>query len=136
MNNKLIGDSGEYFVSYNLSRRGLSCALMNNGAKGVDILVTDDGKSVVSIQVKTSQGKSQPRQWMVGKNAPSASNNFFFVFCNIWKDFDKAPEVFIIPSQYVKDNVNWDSTAPLFKITPEVADKYRENWEQILALFI
>ena len=135
MNNKLIGDSGEYLVSYHLSRRGLAAALMNRGAKGVDILVTDDGKSVASIQVKTSQGKSQPKQWIVGKNQPRVSRNFFYVFCNIWEDLERAPDIYIVPSQYVKDTVNWNSEVPLFKLTQETANKYIENWEQILKLF-
>lgn len=136
MNNKLIGDSGEYLVSYHLARRGLASALMNSGTKGVDILVTDDGKSVASIQVKSSQGKSQPRQWMVGKNQPSASNNFFYIFCNIWEDIERNPEIFIVPSQHVKETVDWESTVPLFKLSQETAEKYLENWEQILNLFV
>ncbi len=110
-------------------------ALMNNGAKGVDILVTDDGKSVASIQVKSSQGKSQPRQWMVGKKQPSVSNNFFYAFCNIWEDKARTPEIFIVPSQYVKETVNWEVKVPLFKLDPVSESKYSESWDQILELF-
>ncbi|HFQ5139446.1 hypothetical protein [Vibrio rotiferianus] len=135
MDNKTIGDAGEYLVAYNLSRRGLSAALMNAGTKGVDILVTDDGKSVASIQVKSSQGKSQPRQWMVGKKQPNPSDNFFYVFCNIWVDTTREPEVFVVPSQFVKDSVNWDSKVPLFKIKPENESDFLNNWAPILDLF-
>ncbi|OUS52560.1 hypothetical protein BM607_001070 [Shewanella sp. SACH] len=42
MNNRLIGDAGEYLVAYHLSRRGIAVALMNNGTKGVDLLGSVD----------------------------------------------------------------------------------------------
>ncbi|EOX3350882.1 hypothetical protein ACPFTT_003392 [Vibrio cholerae] len=135
MDNKTIGDAGEYFVAYNLSRRGLSAVLMNAGTKGVDILVTDDGKSVASLQVKSSQGKSQPRQWMVGKKPPNPSDNFFYVFCNIWVDTEREPEVFIVPSIVVKETVDWDAKVPLFKIKPEQEEDFLNNWQSILCLF-
>ncbi|MBS0044991.1 hypothetical protein KFE26_22320 [Shewanella sp. M16] len=135
MDNRTIGDAGEYLVAYNLSRRGLSAALMNTGTKGVDILVTDDGKSVASLQVKSSQGKSQPRQWMVGKKPPSPSDNFFYVFCNIWIDTERQPEVFIVPSAIIKDSVDWDAKVPLFKIKPEQESCFLNNWQPILSLF-
>lgn len=135
MNSNLIGDAGEYLVSYCLSRRGIAAALMNTGAKGVDILATDDGENVVSIQVKSSQGKSQPRQWIVGKKRPSASSHFFYVFCNIWEDLQCEPELFIVPSLYVKESVNWNSKVPLFKLNSESAERYLNNWDQILNIF-
>lgn len=136
MDNRTIGDTGEYLVAYYLSRMGLSVALMNSGTKGVDLLVTDDGKSVVSIQVKASLGRNQPRQWMVGKHQPSASDNFFYVFCNIWEDLDREPEIFIVPSFHVKESVNWDAKVPLFKIKGhDEESKYFLNWEPIHRLF-
>jgi hypothetical protein len=135
MDNRTIGDAGEYFVAYNLSRRGLSVALMNSGTRGVDLLVTDDGKSLASIQVKASQGKSQPRQWMVGKKQPTPSENFFYVFCNIWPEYFREPEIFVVPSAVVNDSVDWESKVPLFKIKPEQEGDFKGNWSQILALF-
>ncbi|MFQ2518503.1 hypothetical protein ACK3Z5_01970 [Aeromonas caviae] len=135
MDNRTIGDAGEYLVAFHLSRRGLSTALMNTGTKGVDMLVTDDGKSVVSIQVKSSQGKSQPRQWMVGKHQPSPSANFFYVFCNIWEDLHREPEMLVVPSEHVSRSVDWNAKVPLFKIQPEEKAKYKDNWDQILRCF-
>ncbi|MCU8073874.1 hypothetical protein [Shewanella sp. SM29] len=136
MNNRLIGDAGEYLVAYHLSRRGIAVALMNNGTKGVDLLVTDDSQHVASIQVKASQGKTQPRQWIVGKNQPRASENFFYIFCNIWIELDKTPEIFIVPSDDVKTAVKWESKVPLFKITPDNEGKYLNNWKAITDIFI
>jgi hypothetical protein len=135
MNNQLIGDAGEYLVAYNLSRRGLAVALMNNGTKGVDLLVTDDGKSVASIQVKASQAKTQPRQWIVGKKQPSVADNFFYIFCNIWEDYNREPEIFIVPSCDVFTSVNWESKVPLFKIKADTEGLYLNNWKAIEEVF-
>lgn len=136
LNSRIVGDAGEYLVAYNLSRRGLAVALMNQGAQGVDMLVTNDGKDVVSVQVKSSQGRNQPRQWMVGKHQPSPSAHFFYVFCNIWEDESKEPEVFVVPSEEISKSVNWEANVPLFKIKdPKKEGKYLYGWEQITNLF-
>lgn len=136
LNSRIVGDAGEYLVAYNLSRRGLAVALMNRGAKGVDMLVTNNGKDVVSIQVKSSQGRSQPRQWMVGKHQPSPSSHFFYVFCNIWEDEKRDPEIFVVPSKKVSVSVDWNANVPLFKIiTIEEEKQYLYAWEEITTLF-
>ena len=77
LNNQLKGDAGEYFVAYQLAKRGINPALLSLKSKGVDILATDNGNTVISIQVKTSAGQTKPRQWDVGKRKPNYSKFFF-----------------------------------------------------------
>jgi hypothetical protein len=128
---KQVGDAGEYFVAYNLARRGINSALMSPGAKSVDLLATVDGSVVISLQVKASWGRTDPRQWIVGSHKPHPSPTFYFVFCNIWEDISKDPEVFIVPSQLVYDSVKWESSVPLFKITREIEKQSEGKWELI-----
>lgn len=132
---KLVGDAGEYFIAYNLAKRGISPALMNQGTKAVDILCTIDSSKVVSIQVKSSWAKTAPRQWMVGKHKPSPSSSFFYIFCNIFElkdNISREPEIFIVPSQIIHDTVNWDSSVPLFKLEKNDVHLYENNWDSII----
>ena len=97
----LIGNAGEHYVAFELSRRGVSSAMLSVNTKGADILATISGKYVVSIQVKASAGSNDPRTWAVGRKPPTPSPNFYFVFLNIWCDLSKPIESFIVPSQVV-----------------------------------
>lgn len=130
---KNAGDAGEYYVAYILSRLGISAALTTSGTSAVDIIATVDGSKSICIQVKGSWARSQPRQWMVGKHMPLVSPDLFYVFCNIPEDIfiDKAPETFIVPSEIVKQTSTWHHSVPLFKITKEQEDKYKNRWDYI-----
>lgn len=130
---KSAGDAGEYFIAYMLSRLGISAALTTSGSSAVDIIATIDGSKSISIQVKGSWARSQPRQWMVGKHMPAASPDYFYVFCNMSEDIaDKnAPEVFIVPSEVVASNSTWHHSAPLFKIGKGEDEKYLDRWDFI-----
>ena len=135
-NGHQVGVAGEHFVAYNLARRKINPAMMSKGADAVDILCTMDGSKAVSIQVKSSLGKSSPRQWLIGKHKPNPSSIFFFIFCNIWADLEKDPEIFIIPSQFVHDEVDWNAGTPLFKLKKDQADKFRDAWHLITEQFL
>ncbi|WP_370547469.1 hypothetical protein [Edwardsiella tarda] len=131
---KNAGDAGEYYIAYMLSRLGISAALTTSGTSAVDILATVNGVKSISIQVKSSWARSQPRQWMVGSKRPHVSDSLIYIFCNMFEDIDidKAPEVFIVPSTDVDASSTWHHKAPLFKITPDTAPGYLNNWKLIL----
>lgn len=130
---KNAGDAGEYYIAYMLSRLGISAALTTSGSSAVDIIATVDGSKSISIQVKGSWARSQPRQWMVGKHTPAASPDFFFVFCNMSEDINnkKAPEVFVVPSEVVSATSTWHHNAPLFKISKANEEQYLDRWDYI-----
>lgn len=130
---KNAGDAGEYYVAYMLSRLGISAALTTSGSSAVDIIATIDGSKSISIQVKGSWARSQPRQWMVGKHMPAVSPDFFYVFCNMSEDASNktAPEVFIVPSEIVKNDSTWQHSVPLFKIARGNDALFLDRWDYI-----
>ena len=134
--NKLLGNAGEHYVAFQLARMGINPALLSENSKGVDILATDDGKNLISIQVKTSAGRNASRQWDVGKHCPNSSKNFFFVFLNLWDDSQKEVECFIVPSEYVAHKVNWEDDRPQLRLSKKDAALFQNNWELIKDVFV
>jgi len=135
LNNKLKGDAGEYFVAFELARRGINPAIMSRNSKGVDLLATDNGENVISIQVKTSSGTNNHKQWDVGSHSPSHSETFFYFFINMWDDPEKEIEYLIVPSQIVKEKVNWEKQRPQFAVNEEEYKMFLYNWDSVLKLF-
>lgn len=86
LSTKNAGDAGEYYVAYMLSRLGISAALTTSGSNAVDIIATINGSKSISIQVKGSWARSQPRQWIVAKHKPVVSPDYSYVFCNVSED--------------------------------------------------
>ncbi|BCH45751.1 Uncharacterised protein [Klebsiella quasipneumoniae] len=131
---KNAGDAGEYYVAYMLSRLGISAALTTSGTSAVDIIATINGSKSISIQVKGSWARSQPRQWMVGKHMPVVSSDLFYVFCNISEDInmESTPEVFIVPSEIVKAVSTWQHSVPLFKIAKGQDKEFLNRWDYII----
>ncbi|WP_318378831.1 hypothetical protein [Enterobacter sp.] len=132
---KNAGDAGEYYVAYMLSRLGISAALTTSGSSAIDIIATINGSKSISIQVKGSWARSQPRQWMIGKHMPAVSPDLFYVFCNMSEDIGNknAPEVFIVPSEVVYATSTWHHSAPLFKISKGQDTEYLDRWDYIIA---
>jgi len=134
--NQLLGNAGEYFIAFQLARRGLNPAILGQNSQDVDILATDGGQTVVNIQVRTSAGRNQPRRWDVGRHRPNHSKNFFYVFINMWDQENKEIEYFIVHSKWVCENVDWEKSRPQFIIKND--DEYKRflyNWESITSLF-
>ena len=60
--NKLVGQTGEYLVAAELSRRGLIATTFTGNVPYYDIIASDETGRHVSVQVKASTGTS----WMLG----------------------------------------------------------------------
>lgn len=60
--NKLVGQTGEYLVAAELSRRGLIATTFTGNVPHYDIIASDENGRHVSIQVKASRGSS----WQFG----------------------------------------------------------------------
>jgi hypothetical protein len=133
-NSRHVGTAGEHLVAYELSRFGITCVLVPSGSLGVDILATVDGSKTLAIQVKASEGNSDPRKWAVGKRKPNASESFFFVFANIWADHSKKPVFYVVPSELVSKRVKWEASWPTFRLVEDEPKKY-EGWNQVNAYF-
>ena len=97
MHNKLVGQTGEYLVASELSRRGLIATTFTGNVPHYDIIAsTEEGKHI-SVQVKTISGSSwqlarvdqfveikfNGRVQIVGKRLPSPVDNLVFVFVKL-----------------------------------------------------
>ena len=60
--NKLVGQTGEYLVAAELSRRGLIATTFTGNVPHYDIIASDESGRHVSVQVKASRGTS----WQFG----------------------------------------------------------------------
>lgn len=61
-NNKLVGQTGEYLVAAELSRRGLIATTFTGNVPHYDIIASNEHGKHVSVQVKASRGAS----WQFG----------------------------------------------------------------------
>lgn len=60
--NKLVGQTGEYLIAAELSRRGLIATTFTGNVPHYDIIASDESGRHVSVQVKASRGGS----WQFG----------------------------------------------------------------------
>jgi hypothetical protein len=60
--NKLVGQTGEYLVAAELSRRGLIATTFTGNVPHYDIIASNENGKHVSVQVKASRGSS----WQFG----------------------------------------------------------------------
>jgi len=100
--NKLVGQTGEYLVAAELSRRGLIATTFTGNVPHYDIIASDVTGRHVSVQVKASRGGSWQfgdiRQYcdirfnghrqVVGKAKPCPVRRLVVVFVNIADDGD------------------------------------------------
>lgn len=63
--NKLVGQTGEYLIAAELSRRGLIATTFTGNVPHYDIIASDEAGRHVSVQVKASRGSS----WQFGNIA-------------------------------------------------------------------
>jgi hypothetical protein len=128
---QLIGDAGEYYIAFQLAKRGINPSITNRNSKNVDILATKDGQTAISIQVKTSEGKTEPRKWFIGKK-PNYSRYYFYIFVNIYQADNKGIECFIVPSKWVHDNVDWNKSNPVLNAKNSAEfEAFLHNWKPI-----
>ncbi|WP_192823549.1 hypothetical protein [Rufibacter sp. LB8] len=101
---QLSGVAGEYYVAAELSRRGYLAAITLRNSDGVDILVSSlSGENMISIQVKTTQGK---KKWILNKKVEEVhSKNKFFIFVSLPIDRQKCPEYFIVNSTILANKI-------------------------------
>jgi len=95
--NKLVGQTGEYLVASELSRRGLIAATFTGNVPHYDIIASTDKGKHISVQVKTISGvnwqfarvdqyveiKFKEHIQIVGKCLPSPVENLVFVFVKL-----------------------------------------------------
>jgi len=131
LNNFNVQNAAEHAVCAELHRRGAMAVITPGNAPGIDILVNLENRSPVSIQVKASRGDTQPLCWLLGNKTFAENKSFFYVFVNVWSDIEKPIEFFVVPSTEVRSKLLGSGWAKIS--LGRDADKYRNNWESILA---
>jgi len=95
--NKIVGQTGEYLVASELSRRGLIATTFTGNVPHYDIIASTDKGKHISVQVKTISGltwqfakvdqfveiKFKKHVQIVGECLPSPVDNLVFVFVKL-----------------------------------------------------
>ncbi len=98
--NKLVGQTGEYLVAAELSRRGLIATTFTGNVPHYDIIASDDTGRHVSVQVKASRGPSwqfgnikqycditfDGKRQIIGDNKPCPVQRLIVTFVKIEED--------------------------------------------------
>lgn len=131
VDDRLLGDAGEYFVALQLARRNIIPTILPKGTTKYDLTASANGK-IINIQVKTSAGRNHDRSWYVGKNKPNPSDDFIYFFVNMWDDETKVPEYFIVSSKWVMKDSALDRDRPKFYLRENEDKMFAENWNLIM----
>jgi hypothetical protein len=138
----LTAAAGEHYVAYLLSAFGYLAAMTRGGSPTVDLLVGDiKGNAAVSLQVKTSnwarrEYKRKPEnnhwEWDVGRKALDLKGDLiFYAFVDLkWDPKNPSlPDVFIVPSQVVADQMKPEDTRFMFWLMESEKDQYHRCWD-------
>ena len=138
-NNKLVGQTGEYLVAAELSRRGMIATTFTGNVPHYDIIASDETGKHISVQVKASRGSSwqlgdirrfcnitsdNGRQ-VVGQKEPCPVQRLIVVFVKIGKAGDDS--FYILPWEQLCDMLVEQYSSFLQKhngIRPKRSDSY------------
>jgi hypothetical protein len=156
--NKLVGQTGEYLVAAELSRRGLIATTFTGNVPHYDIIASDETGRHVSVQVKAARGGSwqfadithycditfKGHRQVVGRAKPCPVRRLVVVFVALGKERDDR--FYILTWQRLRDLLIRDRVAYLGKhggIRPKqwkslhsgIVEKsllpYRDRWKTI-----
>jgi len=156
--NKLVGQTGEYLVAAELSRRGLIATTFTGSVPHYDIIASDESGKHVSVQVKTARGVAwqfgnvrkffdiqfDDRKQLVGKVRPCPVRGLVMVFVKLdadgqdrfyiltWRQFcgllAKRHKAYLLQHKNVRPK-KWDSLHAAIK--EEHLQRYRDKWETV-----
>jgi hypothetical protein len=98
----LAGNTGEYAVASELSRRGWLATLMPGGAKEFDVLAihSESGKQI-ALQVKTASPGRKAFQVRTEHEQPTKETNQWFAFVRLHPDLLERPTFDLVPRNVV-----------------------------------
>jgi len=154
--NKLVGQTGEYLVAAELSRRGLIATTFTGNVPHYDIIASDETGRHISVQVKASRGTSwqfgditrycdilfEGKNQTVGGKKKCPVRRLVVVFVKIEEDGNDR--FYILTWQRLRDILTarhnaylakhggarprrWDSLHCI--ITEKALQPYRDKWE-------
>ena len=126
-NRYVTGMRGVYLVAAELSKRGFIVSPTSRGAKGADLLVTDQQcRRAFTVQVKTD---SRGAFWLVGKHAKdiiSYSHIYVLVSIRNLKREGEVIEFYIVRSKRLSELAYHDGNWPNVKRAN--VEQYKDNW--------
>jgi hypothetical protein len=156
--NKLVGQTGEYLVAAELSRRGLIATTFTGNVPHYDIIASDEAGRHVSVQVKASRGSSwqfanikyycnitfDGKRQVVGKPMPCPVLRLIMTFVKIQETGNDS--FYILPWESMRDLLidhhktylarhdgirpkKWDSMHAA--ISEEALRPYQDKWDTI-----
>lgn len=107
-NNKIVGQTGEYLVAAELSRRGLICTTFTGNVPHYDVIASNEAGEHISVQVKASFSDSwqfadvgdfceiqfNGTQQIVGENKSCPVKSLVVVFVTI--DLHRRDEFYVM----------------------------------------
>ena len=137
---KFVGEAGEHYVAYKLSREKLCVGITIGNMPHIDLLVSSkDGLKSMSIQVKTSNSAYRRKrygregfEWDVGGSVIGRhSDDFWYCLVDLKGDETQTPDVFIVPSFWVSQFVLPTFTRKLYFLPVEAAEITKNRWDMI-----
>ena len=156
--NKLVGQTGEYLVAAELSRRGLIATPFAGNVPHYDIIASDETGHHVSVQVKASRGPTwqfgnitlycditfDGKRQVVGMRKPCPVQRLIMAFVRIAGDGNDS--FYILPWESLRDLLvdhhqdylarhggarpkKWDSLH--CAITESDLEPYRDRWDTV-----
>ncbi len=154
--NKLVGQTGEYLVAAELSRRGLIATTFTGNVPHYDIIASDEHGKHVSVQVKASRGPSwvfgdvtrfceitfKGKRQVVGRPQPCAVRCLVVVF--VWIGVNRADQYYVLTWRTLRGMVVRGHRAYLAKrdglraktwdsfhsgISEKALRPYRDRWD-------
>ncbi|MGM0783612.1 MAG: hypothetical protein ACQEUM_05845 [Pseudomonadota bacterium] len=139
---QFVGAAGQYYVCYELARRGIHASLTVGNAPAVDIVAAKaDGSRSLSIQVKTSRGAYRRRrygregcEWDVGAGAIGKhSPMLWYALVDLQKGSGQPPRVFIVPSFWVSEFVLPSFSRKVFFLPATAWELTEARWDRLVA---
>lgn len=156
--NKLVGQTGEYLVAAELSRRGLIATTFTGNVPHYDIIASDEAGRHVSVQVKAGRGASwqfgnitqycditfDGKRQVIGEMKPCPVRRLIMTFVRIAED--GSDRFYILTWQRLRDLLvkvhkgflkrhdgvrpqRWDSLHSA--ISEKTLQPYRDRWDTI-----
>jgi hypothetical protein len=156
--NKIVGQTGEYLVAAELSRRGLICTTFTGNVPHYDLIASNEAGKHISVQVKASMSGSwqfanvgdyceiefKRTQQIVGKPKSCPIKNLVVVFVKI--DKDRRDEFYVLTWEELRNLIVENHSSYLAKhagvrprnhrslhvgLRSEQLIRYRDNWDPV-----
>lgn len=152
--NQFTGAAGEYYVAYELARKGLHAALTSGNSLSVDVIVAlPSGESSLALQVKTSRRAARRRkinefiwkEWDVGRakirvetTGPQSTSQLWYALVDLQlrkkgctEVETLSPLIYLVPSAWIRAFVKPKHRRGIFCLPQSLWPLARENWAQI-----